>query len=109
MPRARRNSEAIPISDLISRVMQRRGLSRGSEHRMVFDAWNRVVPEAIAARARPVSFRAGRLIVAVASAPLMEELRCFRAGEFLRLLNQNLSQEARAAHVVVRRVEFRRS
>jgi len=103
-----RRSQPTLIRELLGHVMQKRGLGRRLEHRAVFEAWERVVPEGIAQRARPVSFRAGKLIVAVASAPLMEELRCFRAGEFLRLLNHELTG-GDGPHCLVQKVEFRRA
>ena len=104
-PRPRRNRHAVPIADLLTRFMHQKGWSRAREHRAVFGAWESIVPENIARRTRPVSFRGGTLLVIVTSAPLMEELRCFRADEFLGLLNREL--ELQAAGVTVNRVEFR--
>ena len=54
--------------------MQKKGWSRGGEHREVFTAWSEVVPQTIGQRTRAVSFRNDRLIVVVESAPLMQEL-----------------------------------
>ncbi|MBL7008395.1 MAG: DUF721 domain-containing protein [Planctomycetes bacterium] len=107
MPAPRRSQPTL-IRELLSSVMQARGLGRRLEHRAVFEAWERVVPEAFAKRARPVSFRASKLIVAVSSAPLLEELRCFRASEFLRLLNHELTG-GEGPHCLVQKVEFRRA
>ncbi len=87
--------------------MQKRGWSRGAEHRAVFDAWLQVVPATIGKRARPVSFRSGKLILVIESAPLLDELRCFRQSEMLALINRKLS--AAGHHVLVQRLEFRRS
>lgn len=106
-PRPKNTREALPIADLLNRVFQKHGLSRGTEYRLVFEAWERVVPEYYRPRSRAVSFRNGRLLVVVESAPLLEELRCFRAAEFVKLLNQDLSLRGEAAHVVVREIEFR--
>lgn len=106
MKQVRSNSNAVPASEIISRLMQRKGWSRGGEHREVFAAWEDVVPETIGRRTRAVSFRGGRLLVIVESAPLMQELQCFRQAEFLALLNSRLV--ARGEHVVVQRLEFRR-
>lgn len=102
----RHNARPVPLADLLGRWSQGRGLSRSGEFRAVASAWERVVPEAIAARARPFSFRGGRLVVAVASAPLLSELQCFRASEFLPLLNRALAGSG--SGVTVRQVEFRR-
>ena len=103
----RRNRRAVPISDLMSAFLHKRGLSRGQEHRAVFSAWERVVPRAVGERSRAVSFRNGILIVVVPSAPLLEDLRCFRAGEFLELLNGELARAGEC--VTVRKMDFRRA
>jgi predicted nucleic acid-binding Zn ribbon protein len=93
--------------EVVSKLMQSKGWSRGGEHREVFEAWAQVVPESIGRRTRAVSFRGGRLIVIVESAPLMQELQLFRQAEFLSLLNSQLVN--RGQQVIVRRLEFRRS
>ncbi|MCH2101015.1 MAG: DUF721 domain-containing protein [Planctomycetes bacterium] len=103
----RHNSQAIRVGDVLSRLLQKRGWSRGGEHREVFTAWSEVVPKTIGQRTRAVSFRNGRLIVVVESAPLMQELQCFRQTEFLSLLNNYLV--ARGQQVIVRQLEFKRS
>lgn len=103
-----RRSQPTLIREILGPVLRQRGIGRGHEHRAVFEAWERVLPASFAARARPVAYRSGRLVVAVASAPLLEELRCFRASEFLRLLNHELVG-GEGPHVVVRQIDFRRS
>jgi len=103
----RKNSNAVHASEILSRLMQRQGWSRATEHRAVFAAWQEVVPKTIAARTRAVSFRGGRLLVIVESAPLMQELQCFRQDQFLALMNHHLV--ARGDSIVVRRLEFKRS
>lgn len=103
----RSNAQAVRASDVLSRLMQKKGWSRGGEHREVFAAWSEVVPTTIGQRTRAVSFRDGRLIVVVESAPLMQELQCFRQAEFLSLLNTRLV--ARGQQVTVRQLDFRRS
>ncbi|RMH01674.1 MAG: DUF721 domain-containing protein [Planctomycetota bacterium] len=103
-----RRSQPTLLREYLGRVMQSRGIGRRSEHAAVFSAWREIVPPEVAARARPVSFRAGRLIVAVDSAPLMHELRCFRAGEFLALLNRRLAAGS-GPQALVRQVDFRRA
>ena len=103
----RRNYRAVHIGDLVGSFLQKRGFSRGQEHNAVFAAWERVVPAAIGERTRAVSFRNGFLTVVVPSAPLLEDLRCFRAGEFLELLNGELVRAGEC--VTVRKVDFRRA
>lgn len=108
-PDERYRHEAEPISDLVNRVVQRIGVSRGTEHKRVFESWDRIVPPEFVGRCHAVAYRGGRLVVAVESSPLLEELRCYRASEFVALLNQQLTSSADAAHVVVRNIEFRRN
>ena len=106
---SRYRPEAVPIGDFVNRVFQKYGLSRGSEYRLVFESWDRIVPPEYVGRARAVSFRNGKLIVAVESSPLLEELRGYRMGEFVSLLNQDISIRGEAAYLVVRGIEFRRN
>lgn len=103
----RKNRNAVHASEIVTRLLQRQGWGRATEHRAVFSAWEEVVPKTIAARTRAVSFRGGRLLVIVDSAPLMQELQCFRQDQFLSLINHHLV--ARGDSVVVRRLEFKRS
>ncbi|KAA3611615.1 MAG: DUF721 domain-containing protein [Planctomycetota bacterium] len=111
-----RKSQAQPLRELLSSFLHRRGLARGAEHRLVFEAWRRVVPPGIERKTRPVSFRGGRLLVIVDSASLLSELQGFRRQEFLRLLNQNLIHSRQKGLpgqsqtlIQVRTVEFRGS
>jgi len=105
----KRKSQPTSVGEIISRVLHKRGWTRTVAHRTVFSAWGRVAPETIAARSKPLSFRSGKLLVAVSSAPLLEELRCFRSGEFLNLLNGELSRDPDGKNVVVSEIEFRRN
>lgn len=100
------NPEPLPLGDLVNQAFQRHGWSRTTEHRLVFEAWDRIVPPHYLGRCRAVSFRAGRLIVVVESSPLLEELRGFRQEEFISLLNQDLVRTGQA-QAIVRRLEFR--
>lgn len=105
----KRKSQPTPVREIISKVLHQKGLTRTVAHRAVFDAWGRIAPETIALRSKPISYRAGKLLVAVSSAPLLEELRSFRSGEFLNLLNDELSRDPDGKNVVVNKVEFRRA
>lgn len=99
----------MPIADLLDRSLQRNGYTRHKAIGAVLAAWERVVPPRIAERAVPLRFHNGQLVVAVSSAPLLEELHGFRSGEFLALLNQALSQDPQSDGVQVRAVDFRRA
>lgn len=91
----------------MSSFMHRHGFVRHAEYKAVFRAWDQVVPLPIRERARPVSFRGGRLIVQVDSAPLLNELTHFRASEFLLLLNKFLGAQVHQPMTLVEKVEFR--
>jgi len=103
----RHNRKAVLLGDLIGKVLRSRGLSAPAQHRAVFSAWEKIVPPVISSRCRTVSFRNGKLMIQVESAPLLEELRCFRASEFLGLLNAELSRNS--LNIPVQKLEFRRS
>ncbi len=105
----RTNAEAVPIGDLVNQVFQKFGLSRGAEYQVVFESWDCIVPPEFIGRARAVSFRNGKLIVAVESSPLLEELKGYRMSEFIQLLNQHIQLSGNATHLIVRGIEFRRN
>jgi len=98
----------VPISTLLAGVVHGRSLSGNRAFELVQETWCRVVPQAVAERARPLSFRGGRLVVGVASAPLFEELRCFRGDEFLALLNRELKSRTDTT-LSVEKLEIRRA
>ncbi|PCH78933.1 MAG: hypothetical protein COB96_04890 [Planctomycetota bacterium] len=102
-----RHGNPVLVREYISRLLHQRGWTRTSEYRAVFSAWERTIPESIAKRSKPVSFRSGRLIVVVSSAPLLDELRCFRSSEFLNLLNSDLGSHPESRNVVVQKLVFK--
>ncbi len=106
---ARRRSQPLPLRELLNQVLLKRGITRTVEHRVVFEAWERVIPDNIRTRTRALSFRGGRLLVGVSSAPLFEELRCFREAEFLRLLNEEITRTGVTPAPLVTRLELRRA
>jgi hypothetical protein len=99
--------QAIPITTIVSDVFGKMGISRGTEHRIVFDAWDPIVPPKFKNKCRASSFRNGRLIVEVKSAPLMQELKCFRQSEFVLLLNQEIKFNSNNQSLVVNKIEFK--
>lgn len=107
-PRARR-TDPLPLGDLVARAFHRQGWSRSTAHEHVFACWERALPPEWRARCRAVSFRGGKLTVAVDSSPLLEDLRVFRGHELLRLLNETLRLSGKLPVVEVRALDFRRS
>lgn len=106
--RVRRAAPA-PLGDLVNRAFHRNGWSRAASHAHVFEAWNRILPAALSERCRAVSFRAGKLTLAVDSSPLLEDLSSFRSAELLRILNETLRLEGRLPLTEVRALAFRRA
>jgi hypothetical protein len=99
--------EVVHINSIISDVFSKMGVSRGTEHRIVFDAWNSIVPSKFKNKCRALSYRNGRFIVEVQSAPLMQELRCFRQSEFVLLLNQEIRFNTNNQSLFVKKIEFK--
>ncbi|MBC8369918.1 MAG: DUF721 domain-containing protein [Planctomycetes bacterium] len=99
--------QAIPITTIVSDVFGKMGISRGTEHRIVFDSWNAICPPKYKSKCRAASFHNGRFIVEVKSAPLLQELRCFRQSEFVSLINQEIQFNSNNQSLVVKRIEFK--
>jgi len=99
--------QAIPITTIVSDVFGKMGISRDTEHRIVFDAWDSIVPPKFKNKCRALSFRNGRFIVEVKSAPLMQELKCFRQSEFVMLLNQEIKFNSNNQSLIVNKIEFK--
>lgn len=89
------------MRDAMRAFLSQSGLDRRLRDWPVFEAWNAVVGEALARRARPVRYRAGELLVEVESAAHLQELRGFTGEEFRRIANQRLEREE------IRRVVFK--
>ena len=68
--------QAIPITTIVSDVFGKMGIYRGTEHSIVFDAWDSIVPPKFKNKCRALSFRNGRFIVEVKSTAAMAELFC---------------------------------
>jgi hypothetical protein len=99
--------QAVPITTIVSDVFGKMGISRGTEHRIVFDAWNSIVPTKFKSKCRASSYYNGRLIVEVKSAPLLQELKCFRQSEFVLLLNKEIQINSNNQSLIVKKIEFK--
>jgi predicted nucleic acid-binding Zn ribbon protein len=64
-----------PVGASLDRIAQRLGAPKASALAAVFDRWNEVVGDAVAAHAKPRSLRKGSLVVAVDDAAWATELR----------------------------------
>jgi len=99
--------QAIPITTIVGDVFGKMGISRGTEYRIVFDAWDSIVPKKFKNKCRALSFRNGKFIVEVKSAPLMQELKCFRQSELVVLLNKEIKFNSNNQSLVVNKIEFK--
>ena len=68
-------------------------LDRRLEEQQVLSAWDATVGRELALRARPVRFRAGELVVEVASAALLQELDNFTGEGHRRAVNRRLGAD----------------
>ncbi len=109
MAASARRAAPVPLGDLLNQAFHRHGWSRSTAHHTVFESWAQIMPEDWRPRCRAVSFRAGKLIVAVDSSPLFEDLRVYRSASLLRLVNEAIRASGRLPIVEVRALEFRRS
>jgi hypothetical protein len=109
LAKERFKKEPVALGDLMRQASQRLGLGRNQEHNLVFQAWENIFPEKYRTRMHPTRFYSGCLSVAVSSAPLLEEMRCYRQSDFLALLNDELSRLNHQSTVVVRKLDFRRN
>jgi predicted nucleic acid-binding Zn ribbon protein len=85
-------SKPTRLADPLHRLLQRIDPDKRLEVYRLWTFWDREVGEAIAARARPASYRAGVLAVRVSSAAWMQELQ-FMKEEIRERLNARLGEE----------------
>ncbi|MBK8980473.1 MAG: DUF721 domain-containing protein [Planctomycetes bacterium] len=85
--------------DLLRSIL--RDVGAKSERRRFVEALQTAVGEELAAHLQVLGFRRGRLFVQVDSAPLLAELRGFRAEEIREACNRQLAPE-QIAEIVFR-------
>jgi hypothetical protein len=74
-----------PVSESLDAVMRGLGAPEASGVHLVFDRWDEVVGEALAARTRPLRIDGGRLVLAVDEPAIATHVR-FLQGELLTRL-----------------------
>ncbi|MDP6962767.1 MAG: DUF721 domain-containing protein [Planctomycetota bacterium] len=99
--------QAVPIGSIVNDVLGTYGVSRGVEHKLVFEVWDAIVPLEFKDKCRAVYFRNGKLIIEVKSSPLLQELRCFRQSEFVSLINQEIQRGYSNQNLIVKKIEFK--
>lgn len=75
-----------PLGPVLGRVLRDLRLEERSREGALAGAWERAAGPDLSARARPVAFRTGLLTVEVDGAPLLQEVRGFRARALLEAL-----------------------
>ena len=88
------------LKEIIERMFREGGLGFNVDDARIWKVWGEVVGSAIAANARPLWIREGRLRVAVSDPIWMQELK-FVEENVREKLNRRLGREA------VQKVEFR--
>lgn len=74
------------LESVLGRVLGDLRIEERSREGALASAWERAAGPDLASRARPVSFRAGVLVVEVEGAGLLQEVRGFRAAALLEAL-----------------------
>jgi predicted nucleic acid-binding Zn ribbon protein len=96
-----RPDRALPVSDLLPKLMQRLGLSERLHEEEIIHAWTALVGEFIAAHSCPSNLRDGILYVQVLQPALHYELERVSKPNILRKLKQRFGGK------VIRDVRFR--
>ncbi len=89
----KKNKNPIPLKDVISGVLESGVLPFNPDDTRIWDVWNGVVGEAIAAHARPLRIKNKRLKVGVSDPIWYQELN-YMADEIKDRLNQKLARKA---------------
>jgi hypothetical protein len=82
----------LAVAELLSAVFRGTPTEKRLKEGSIWQVWDCAVGKQIASRARPVSFRAGTLTVAVSSAPWMQQLTFLKKG-IMEKLNGLLGEE----------------
>ena len=91
----------LPIQDLIRSFLRESGLGSGGSHARVFQAWKEALDPELEGHAEPVRFRGGELVVEVASATHLQEMKNFTGNTYRKRANERLGKTA------IRRVVFK--
>jgi hypothetical protein len=84
-PRSGDASEPRPIAESLDAVMRGLGAPEASGVHLVFDRWDEVVGEALAARTRPLRLDGGRLVLGVDEPAIATHVRFLQEELLARL------------------------
>lgn len=96
--RVRRHSRPVSIEDVLTPWLRQNGLSEskrasGGITAKVFKAWDAVIGERLARRAKPARFQKGELVVEVNSMVHLQELQNFTGEAYRQAANQRIGSE----------------
>lgn len=95
------SQEPQPLSVALAELIALRGFARVRSDDELRSVWQRVAGEELAGQARPLQIVRGVLTIAVASAPLLNELVSFQSPDLLKRLRQQ------APHLNIKSLKFR--
>ncbi|MBW2489872.1 MAG: DUF721 domain-containing protein [Deltaproteobacteria bacterium] len=92
MAKSKKNSEFVPIGDIINSVLKTCRHDCDEELTQVWSLWESAVGNVIAKNTKPEAFRGKLLLVLVNSAPWMHQLQ-FLKKDIISKVNQALGKE----------------
>lgn len=95
--------EPQPLSIALAELIALRGFARVRSDDELRTAWKRVAGEELARQTNPQQISRGVLTIAVASAPLLNELVSFQSADLLRRLKELVP------HLKIKNLKFRLS
>ncbi len=88
---SKRNTEFLPIKDLMPNVLQENKLQKGMDLMAIKEAWSSVMGNGVVSYTQDVQFKNGTLVVKLLSSVLREELS-YGKNKIVDLLNKKLNK-----------------
>ncbi len=88
---SKRNTEFLPIKDLMHNVLQENKLQKGMDLMAIKEAWSSVMGNGVVSYTQEVQFKNGTIVVKLGSSVLREELS-YGKDKIVKLLNEKLSK-----------------
>jgi hypothetical protein len=95
------SQEPQQLSFALAELISLRGFARVHSDDELRSAWKKVAGEELAAQARPLQLARGVLTIAVANAPLLNELVSFQSADLLARMKQMVP------HLKIKSLKFR--
>jgi len=88
---SKRNTEFLPIKDLMHNVLQENKLQKGMDLIAIKEAWSSVMGNGVVSYTQEVQFKNGTLVVKLGSSVLREELS-YGKDKIITLINEKLNK-----------------